>query len=383
MVLDDSSPQAEQFSSTIENPEFPLPKHLLPLRVRPETIVRPDIVTMAFYPGSYAWRHTLRSSIVVRLNQARVGLQRLPSQEEADAMITHCSRKIYVDRTGAPLGVIGFLLWEIRKLNKLDKADATPRKDHTTFSPQRARPSLMRLFRPSNIGSLFLWSFSGMFFTSIYASTQEQVNSLKDLRLAAYREELASQDQNELHRRQLEALRQSMQGLPNSSQTKTPSQEQEQQDQRSEAAWWDKTTQQRSGASEPKKNQHDSLYSQGTLSQLIADQTQGRSFFDDYDDASPTAPAFKAAERAQQKYPEGNSWERIRQQAISGSSQQDQRDETQQGQGGWNSWGSSSFSSGGYDRHQERQQSQAEFDRLLESERNIGSDSWDTKGWEK
>lgn len=215
----------------------------------------------------------------------------------------------------------------------------------------------------------------------------ETLNLAMDPRLADFREVAKSQDPEVKKRKAMEAWKREaaekagriVPGIAGDQSTPGEEQGQQQQEQSASASMGWGPSSSSSSSSSP---------SPPPRARPVAEQSQGASFFDD-DDASPTAPEYRHAEGRSQG---GSAWDRIRQHTMSGSSSQSgQSPQAKQEQGGWNSWqGASSPGSGsGYSssnpdwgRQREREQSQAEFDRLVESERNAGTDSWSAgKRW--
>ncbi|KAL3455123.1 hypothetical protein BJX64DRAFT_272968 [Aspergillus heterothallicus] len=97
------------------------------------------------------------------------------------------------------------------------------------------------------------------------------------------------------------------------------------------------------------------------------DQDKGIGFFDD-DDASPTAPEYRATVRRENTAAQGSAWERLRNQA-----QNPAASETASPAVG--SWGRSDASAANNDGQRERERAQAEFNRMLDAERNQENES--------
>lgn len=107
---------------------------------------------------------------------------------------------------------------------------------------------------------------------------------------------------------------------------------------------------------------------------------------DDDDDASPTAPEYRNTNMAGMST--GSAWDRIRQQNSAQSSRSPPRQAPMQ-------WGQSQEQSPrptddlpsneqerySYDRRREKDQAQAEFDNMMEAERNASSEAHPSRSW--
>lgn len=113
------------------------------------------------------------------------------------------------------------------------------------------------------------------------------------------------------------------------------------------------------------------------------DQNKGTDFFES-DDASPVAAEYRSGGDSQ-----GSAWDRIRQQAGQDSRlgsawtrSVNERQQREQDSGPGSAW--SGVSSTPDSERRQREQAQAEFDRLLEAERNMAagdSEGREKKGW--
>ncbi|KAL3454868.1 hypothetical protein BJX65DRAFT_10053 [Aspergillus insuetus] len=110
-------------------------------------------------------------------------------------------------------------------------------------------------------------------------------------------------------------------------------------------------------------------YSYG--SRAPAEQDKGTGFFDD-DDASPTAPEYRETPTGGQ----GSAWERLRSQAQSGIPPN-----SGSASSGGSAWTQSEASVAASESQRERERAQAEFNRLLDAERNQSNDSGSGRGW--
>lgn len=124
------------------------------------------------------------------------------------------------------------------------------------------------------------------------------------------------------------------------------------------------------------------LWARGTQPQPANEQSSGLDFIDD--DASPTAPEYRDTNIDGSST--GSAWDRIRRQnAVRPSPAPQQSAMPQSSQNPSNSAQNNQTTQGdlnGSDQWSEKDQAQAEFDRMVDSERNAGNEksSW-SRGW--
>lgn len=357
------------------NPEFPIPKYA-PNQVAAETIVRPGVLMLPFFLGREAWRSKLHLVINRRLMAIQAVAERPLTQDEVNSVTTLASKKVYYERFGVPLGLLASAWASNRALMKDAEFRAYYHAEGRWVHPVEGVRALINMGKVDSINagrilgnaglrSIF-WTLLALTGTNIVASFVETVGMATDPRLQAFREssrrqtpEARIKKSQEAFKREAAEKKGSVTGPEAGQEEQDGQQEQERFGSVSAAAstGWESSSPSPSPSSRP---------------QPSAEQPQGRGFFDD-DDASPTAPEYRAAESKKQG---GSAWDRIRQQNFSGSTQQDQRSSNswEEASGSRSDTGSSSTPD--WTRSRERQQSQAEFDRLVEAERSAGGDSW-------
>ncbi|KAE8362355.1 hypothetical protein BDV27DRAFT_131619 [Aspergillus caelatus] len=358
------------------------------LYIKRDLIANPDPFTLYFgFFGRWNYDRKVTANVLRRVENARVLIQRLPTQDELDAMVTHSSRSLYQERIGAPLGgLVGSgLLWMQARKSELFPAyfpkasgpeGKMPSPGEIVQAAKRfvaAEPTIARRAIFVTGFKLLFYSVAGATFSSIYAVYKETTNTMADSRLKEFLADLKKQNPEELRRRQMESRgRRSVgeqQGVVEMNQGG---------DYASEYSGGDVQSTGVSGPDRPPVAEPVSLGGG-----LGADQARGGDFFDE-DDASPTAPEYRTNRGAQAGYSQGSAWERIRQQNASAPSIQSSRQDTSNQQSPqWDSWSPPSSES---DKQREREQARAEFERLLDAERNIGQESASearNKGWGK
>ncbi|GIC89089.1 putative endo-1,3(4)-beta-glucanase [Aspergillus udagawae] len=445
MVLNDTSPQSnpEDFNAPSQNGSnlytsghIPIPGY--PLVLKTEYLSRPDPFTLYFgFIGQRNWLHKNSAHIRDRIESCKVMINRLPTQEELDAFVYHGSKYIYHQRLGAPYAsAIGtaYMYWRVRNSEVVARL-APGLKPGQRPSPAQvlAAVKLYSTIEPANFrqvmvsGSFrwFFWVAAGSVITSVWGMFHDLKETMGDPRLKQFFAEMRDNDPEEVRRRKVqravdrtkaakEAAERRAQGLPpvevgmgqgpvvggggyaesheydqgggaygsldpyssSSARESVPS------------ASSDKP------ATHPDRNlgrlYGDRSATESMRGATTVDENKASDFFAS-DDASPVAAEYRSDDGSQ-----GSAWDRIRQQASSGSGSQgtqgsglgsawsrsvNERQQREQDSGVGSAWnrGSSSPDS----ERQQREQAQADFDRLLEAERNVAGDSegGEKRGW--
>ncbi|KAE8387794.1 hypothetical protein ETB97_003826 [Aspergillus alliaceus] len=356
------------------------------LYIKRDLIVNPDPFTLYFgFFGRWNYDRKVTTNILRRVENARVLIQRLPTQDELDAMVTHSSRSVYQERMGAPLGFFGGsaqLFMQARKSEvvtsyfpKLSGEGKMPSLAEITSAARRfvaAEPMVARRAAFVTGFKLLFWSVAGATFSSMYAVYRETRNTVDDPRLKEFLDDLRKQKPEDVRKRQMESR-----GRRSVAEHHGVVETDQGDDFGSEYSGGDVQSAQ---ASVP--DRRPVLEPFGGTGGLSADQSRGGDFFDD-DDASPTAPEYRANRGSLGGYSQGSAWERIRQQnAPSVPIQPSHQDPSSQQSPQWDSWNSISDN----DKQRERDQARADFERLLDRERNIGQESageGQRRGWGK
>ncbi|KAB8077953.1 hypothetical protein BDV29DRAFT_32112 [Aspergillus leporis] len=373
---DETSPQTRYHSLTINR----------------DLIASPDPFTLYFgFFGSWNYTHKVQSNILRRVENARVLIQRLPTQPELDAMVTHSSRSLYQERIGAPIGFFAGaaqLYVQARKSEQFTRYWPTPTGSSTeggkgqmpsvgqileaakTFAA--AEPAVARRAVFVTGFKLLFWSVAGATMTSVWAVYNETKNTMADERLKQFLADLKRQKPEEVRQRQMESRGRRAVG----EQAGDVVVEADRGDYGSGYPG-DGNGQSSDGSVAERRPVLEPVGGSGV------EQSRGGNFFDD-DDASPTAPEYRTNRNLQASYQQGSAWERIRQQnASSGAVQSSRLDTSGQQSPQWDSWSSPSSES---DKQREREQARAEFERLLDAERNVTQSSESdgrNKGWGK
>ncbi|KKK17243.1 hypothetical protein ARAM_001820 [Aspergillus rambellii] len=410
MARDDASPQAydpPEPSGSSPAPSASAIAKYPGLQIKPDLITHPDLFTLYFgFFGPWFWKRKFTASLSQRIENARVLVQRPPTQEELDAFVTHTSRGVYQQRMGAPLGLLGGtarLLAQARKSAHFatympraaaDKKTAPPTPANLVDAARafaRADPALFKQAAKMSALRLFFWTLAGASVSSVYAVWVDWNSTLTDPRLRQFVEDVKHQNPDDVRKRRAEATAERVKGRSRQGQQQQQQQPEELGFEEFEArsgmqgleSGSEPVVQETGQVQEQNRFARAALYSQYSQRdsrQPHEEQNRAVGFFDDDDDddddASPTAPEYRETVRKEFGGAQGSAWDRIRQQ------NQTQAQAAGPGmlkpsrplQPKSDSWGSGASGDG----QQEREQAQAEFDRLVDAERNLPGESTDT-----
>jgi hypothetical protein len=444
MVLNDTSPLSESENSNASSQNgsksynsghIPIPGY--PLVLKTEYLSRPDLFTLYFgFVGQRNWLYKNSAHVRDRIESCKVMINRLPTQDELDAFVYHGSKYIYHQRLGAPYsGAIGtaYVYWRVRNSGVVAHL-APGLKPGQKPSPAQvlAAVKLYSTIEPANFRQLmisgsfrwFFWVVAGSVMTSVWGMLHDLKETMGDPRLKQFFAEMKDKDPEEVRRRKIqrvvernkaakEVAERRAQGLPpvevgmgqgaSAGGGYTESQEFGQGggqygslDPYSSSPARESVPSASSDkpANLPDRNlgrlYGDSSSTESMRGATTVDQNKATDFFES-DDASPVAAEYRSDGGSQ-----GSAWDRIRQQASSGSGSQggqesglgsawtrsvNERQQREQDSGPGSAW--SGGSSTPDSERRQREQAQAEFDRLLEAERNMAGDSerGEKKGW--
>lgn len=412
MVLDGALPQESMNPGS--NTPAAIPQGSLPVRLRPELVVKPDAFTLYFgFFGSKLWKENVADSIVDRVGQIYVVAGRAPTQDEMDVMTTLSSRAVYTRRLSLPIfyGIgSSWLFYKARQSPKFPK-NPTPANllaklhemrltDKGAFNSMLARSCFQMLFLLSGVHIL----------TSFAATWGETAGTLGDPRMKTFIDDIRGANQDDMRRRKLaianEGYKRGKDGRRNIALQVIrdlggygyEESAQSEYDSASPAAalpdndivyntdredgQYPSTTSSPS-MSGPRGQQQ--AYGQYGSTQIAGDQSSQSDLTSDFfgsndDDASPTAPEYKNTNIA--GVSTGSAWDRIRQQnSAQGSRSPSRQAPMQWGQAQAQSKPESSndFPSGDgdrydFDRRREKEQAQADFDKMMDAERNASSE---------
>ena len=406
MPLDDASPQAAEYSPQ-ENgaPTRNNDPSLNQYHVKAELIVTPDPFTLYFgFGGPWNWKRNVASALLSRVDMCRTLIDRPPTQDEMDAFATISSRGIYYNRIGAPVGFTAYLARVCTSARKTALYHAVmPESARTRFpSPRqivqgvtnfaKMDPSAFRTAAVYAAFRSFFWTLVGASISSAYATYHDAKGMALDPRLVNFIREAKQQNPEDVRKRKLQAV----------SDRYNHNQRVKQQQPGEE------TLEQGGFAEDGRQDGYQSLYNntpETTTTTTTTTTTEPQSFYNEpttkestkstnqdsvsdmFDDASPTAPEYQSTHQLSTPNTfQRGAWDRIRQQNTSESSQ-GRVEPFRQPSGGWTTQSSKSNnnSNPGTERQQEKEQARAEFERMLDAERNMSSDdgsgSGQSRGW--
>lgn len=406
MSSDDASPQAGQYNSNENstNETRSLPGHnpalarYNSLQLRQEAVVRPDLFTMYFgFLGTANWRRKVSFSITDRVENHYVLTARSPTQSELDAIVEHGTRSLYHNRIGMPIGsIIGgaWTYYRLRTSTNFPRKNPTPQAIIEAMRLSSSGLTLKSFAASTAWRLLFTTCFFGTL-TNIYAVYNDAKNMLTDPRLKSFVEEMRSQKPEDVRKRKLQAASERIHSMRTGEPTigvqlkqaidspdgyANGSYEQDPNEYSTPANSYSEY--ESSGTSQSSSNSPSSqsttpassgpTWARGRGNQQVSEQSSGADFFDD-DDASPTAAEYRNTNIDGSL--RGSAWDRIRRQNTAAGSQSQQSAPSQSSPNPY-SYESNLSEQDRYrsESKSEKDKAQAEFDRMIDAERNTGSE---------
>jgi hypothetical protein len=412
MSSDNTSPQAsESYNNNASEgtPRAALPGHnpaiakYSKLRLRPDTIVKPDLFTLYFgFLGTGNWQRSVASTITERVENHYVLTARSPTQDELDAHVEHGTRALYYARTGLPVGSFlgGALLYRQARKSPHFPQNPTPANMLAALRTAAAGSTKGSIVGPAAFKMIFLVSLTSLV-SSFSASAYSAMRSLTDPRLKRFLEDMRGRDPDDVRKRKLQAASERIRNLRQGEQ--------------------DIGTQMRKGIDHPdgfagdsgagyekeQEAQPPNSYSEyessdaGASAQYGADDSQTRKQaggavwargrgpqpeakssldFLEEDDASPTAAEYRDTNIDGSS--SGGAWDRLRQQNSGGRFQPRQPGVPSPAHNPYaGNYTREKQNRDGSNDGNDRNSAQAEFDRLIDSERNAGNGGSQSRGW--
>ncbi|KAJ5200355.1 hypothetical protein N7491_008843 [Penicillium cf. griseofulvum] len=402
MSSDDTSPQAGQIyndnspSTPIRNPAIGNHSNL---KLRQETIVRPDIFTLYFgFFGTGVWKQRVVNTVTERVENHYVLTERPPTQDEFDAMVEHGTRCLYHGRMGLPISsFLGTaLLYTQARKSPLFPRNPTPASLFNTIRNMSSDPGFRGTMGTAAFKMLFIMTLGSMA-SSAYAVSQDAMHMLTDPRMKRFIEDVRKAKPEDVRKRKIEAAHERLRSRRRGEQDigsqviGTPGyagdygQEQTYDSSAQANSYSEYVTDNNQGSSQSAS--YDSSTSELNAGAIWArgrgTQPESKSALDfmDEDDASPTAVEYRDTNIDGSS--NGSAWDRIRRQNIGARVQPRQQAGTQPSMNPYSA-GFGQSDQEKYDSNQktERDQAQAEFDRMIEAERNTVSEgSPRNRGW--
>lgn len=390
------------------------------------------------FGGNMNWQRNVVRAISERVDNSRVLMGRNPTQEEVDAFVTHSTRSLYEKRIGAPLtgAIVAARLYSqarsstyFRGMMGLPPIPAAGAAGAESGA-KPVMPTLKQMvdgiittakvdaagFR-SGLGMVasrfFVWTITGATVSGVFAVYNDAIATFSDSRLADFVKQVKNQDPEELRKRKADASSERHRSIQQQRQRQNQGQGQDQDQLSTEVVGFDQSPQQQqqgvaagiaeSQNYEQQNNGYASLYSDNKSNSQREQQQQQQQAYeprpssqdsvsDFFDDASPTAPEYQGTPAPSTvtttPTPQRGAWERIRQQNLGFGGQQGQQENSNSSDDidryqeynaryGGNTSSYQSYGTGNNsdnDRQREREQARAEFERMLDAERNMSSD---------
>lgn len=431
MALDDASPQAGVIpnNNARSNPQAeqsmgpnPAMASNFHLQIKPELIVKPDLFTLMFgFLGRRNWQRHVAYTMMERVENSWVLTGRPVTQDELDAFTTYSTRTLYYRRLGVPVSSFlgtAWLYYSIRRDAGLPP-NAGPASVYEYLRTQARidKAGFRSMIAASAFKMLFIVT-SGAILSGFAALWSETTNVIADPRLRGFVEDMRGQKPEEVRQRKVKAASERIRRMRGGEkdiegyiveEMRSPGSHLDQNDQDSYAYENSATT---SPASDPSygTSQNDQQTGSADLQHPAADaprrswgfggqaaSQQGASgessadsdffFGGKDDDASPTAPEYRHTNP--DGSPAGSAWDRLRRQNTGPSAR---GPPPQQPRPQWgreqDSPNSPTYAPAGdrdpYDsnRSREKDQAQADFDRMMEAERNASNaGTTQGRGW--
>lgn len=409
MVLENASAEDRSSTQQDDSPNSPKPQmgrnvnvpDLRYLVFRPELAVHPNIISRTLNPAAnWLWRVQIADQAVQRADGVWAIEGRPITQQEFEAFTTADSQKLYYNDLGRPFGMGFTSAWMYyRRRSRLP--EGVSMRDYFISMRQLPKQELWRQLFSTGFKFLFgatAWSIAfGLFGSYKFLQTL-----MSDPRLAniAFQEDNGDDTSNRaekseyIKRRKVQlALLQGrdpsrhahskgriIEALASGSATSLGSNDVPQGLEAgdlgaggTEPQYSNEYAQYQDDSSPSQNREQASQPERSIPASRPAQQDSGSDFFGSDDDASPTAPEFRGTSINSSSSSTGSVWDRIRQQnkpqrpaAPSGYSDNSPAPYQDQYEA---------------QKSRETQQLQAEFDRLVEAERNTGNDQPSQRGW--
>jgi hypothetical protein len=417
MSSDDASPQAGQFnngSSATDAPSRTLPGRnpalakYNKLQLRQDTIVKPDLFTLYFgFLGTGNWKRKVADVVTTRVENHYVLAARSPSQSELDALVEHGTRSLYYNRIGLPAGsfIGGAWIYGQVRLSPAWPRNPTPMAILNSMRQSTAQNSFKQVAAIAGFRMVVTITLAS-FVSGVCAAWSDTKNMLTDPRLKGFVDDMRDQKPEDVRKRKLQAASERLRNMrageqdigsqmqqaigqpggyvsgsyeedPNNSFTSS----------NSYSGFENSNTFQSSDNPTPDQpykpiSNGGPVWAQGRGTQPASEQQSVVDFLD-YDDASPTATEHRHTNIDGSS--NGSAWDRIRRQNAGGRPQPHQKSGILQPSQNPSSY--SEYSRAGQERYgseqrSEKDQAQANFDKLIDAERNVGSEgSPRNRGW--
>ncbi|KAJ5312632.1 hypothetical protein PENANT_c007G06270 [Penicillium antarcticum] len=373
------------------------------LLLRPELVRKPDLFTLYFgFWGQSNWTRELGSMITSRVENQYVLTARYPTQEEMDAHLEHGSRTLYYRRIGVPLSSFAGAAYFYNKARKSPDFPKNPTPKSLFDTARKMWSFDINDFKRTTASTAFKMLFivtAAAMASSGWAVSSDAMSTLGDPRMKQFVEDMRKSNPEDVRKRKIQAANERVRSVrQGAADIGTQMRQQNGQGGFSENGGYSQDSYDSPAAPAPPSDS-DSYNNTPTSSQSSYEsQTQpeqrintgavwarGRNSqpesksaldFMDEDDASPTAAEYRNTNI--DGSPSGSAWDRIRRQNAGGRSLRQPPGMTnpyaEYSDHNQEQYGSGQLS--------EKDRAQADFDRMIDAERNVGSGgSSRSRGW--
>jgi hypothetical protein len=370
------------------------------LKLRQETIVQPDLFTLYFgFFGTTVWKQRVVQTVTERVENHYVLTERSPTQDEFDAMVEHGTRCLYHGRMGLPISsFLGTaLLYSQARKSPLFPRNPTPASLLNAIRNMSSDPGFKGTLGTAAFKMLFIMTLGSMI-SSGYAVSQDAMHMLTDPRMKRFVEDVRKAKPEEVRKRKIEAATERLRsrrrgeqdvgsqvmGTPGYAGDYGQEQTYESTAQpNSYSEYVSSDNNQGSSQAASDDSSTSGLNAGAIWARGRGSQPESKSALDimDEDDASPTAVEYRDTNIDGSS--SGSAWDRIRRQNAGGRVQSRQQPGAQPSMNPYSAgFGQSDQEKYDFNQKTERDQAQAEFDRMIEAERNTGSEgSPRNRGW--
>lgn len=406
MSPDDASPQvAQRYNNPSSDASQTLPGHnpaiakYNKLQLRQDTIVRPDLFTLYFgFFGTGPWKRRVASTVTERVENHYVLTSRSPTQDELDAIVEHGTRTLYYRRAGIPISSFLGTAWLYNQARKSPNfpRNPTPTALLNTLRAMATEASFKGTVSSAVFKMCFIVTLGGMA-SGAYAVYNDAMHMLTDPRLKSFVEDMRKQKPEDVRKRKMQAASERIRNLRTGEQdigTQMRSvigqpggyaggggfeTEPDAASPNSYSEYEASNAGSRSASNEP----YTASPSVGAVwARGRGAQPESKSALDflDEDDASPTAAEYRNTNIDGSST--GSAWDRIRQQNA-GARFQPRQPGTPPSYNPYSAdYTRNDQQQYGSNHGNEKNQAQAEFDRMVEAERNAGNEgSYSNRGW--
>lgn len=423
MVLDDASPQAGAYPDTPGRAGPQEKESLGPnpamasnfkLQVKSDFVVRPDYFTLVFgFLGRRNWERTVAYTMMERVENSWLLTGRALTQDELDAFTAYSTQTLYYRRMGVPIASFFGTAWiyNTTRKNLSLPSNASPTTVYTALRNfAKADKAGFRSTLASAAFKMLFITTTGAILSGFAALWTETRSVVTDPRLRGFVEDMRGQKPEEVRNRKVKAASERVRRMRGGEkdiepyiieELRHPGSHVERNDTDSYAydnsptsssvddgmvyATSDESSsasQQQSMTATPRRTWGSSTQAGPARTGSAGEPSGGTDYFlsGNDDDASPTAPEYRNTNPGSST--SGSAWDRLRRQTGSQPSRAPPTQESAPQWGQQQDSGSSSERDMYYaNQEREQNQAQAEFNRMLEAERQISNDSSQSRRW--